>query len=268
MFSWPAQPARNGLFVTATDTGVGKTEVVCGIAEAFRRRSPGAGQRRTRIGLCKPFATGCRRCRTGWAGEDIDRLMAAGDLDPGDPAERKRLCPQAFELPASPAAAAEHERRTIDFDAIGEALSSLDAASDLLLVEGIGGPKVPLDPRQPRYTVAEFAADVGYPVVVVTRAGLGTLSHTAMSVEVLQAAGCRVVGLVVNDADGVAAGDPTAPSNPTWLERTTGIKVLAKLPRHREADAAMPPSFLGPLAAVPWAELAGPGTRISEPAVW
>ena len=268
MFVWPQPPRCPGLFVTGTDTGVGKTAVVRGLAAVLGDRDRGPTP--PRVGLCKPFATGCRLTRTGWAGEDLDALAAAAGLDPGDAAARARLCPQAFKLPAAPAAAAEHERRGVDFAAVGRALAEHDRRSDLVIVEGIGGPKVPLDPTRPRYTVAEFAADLGYPVLVVARAGLGTLSHTAMSVESLQAAGCRVVGLVVSDAADAAAEDPTAQSNPAWLERLTGIKVLARLPHHRQLPPVgpFPAALRAPLARVDWADLAGVPPRASEPASW
>ena len=270
MFSWPAQPEHRGLFITGTDTGVGKTAVVCAIADALAARARTGAPAGGRPGVCKPFATGCRRCRAGWTGEDIEALRVAAGIGVGDAAALARLCPQAFELPASPAAAAEHERREVDFAAVADALLETDRVRDLLLVEGIGGPKVPLDPRQPRYTVAEFASDLGFPVLLVARAGLGTLSHTAMAVETLQTAGCRVVGVVLNDADDVAGEDPTFAGNPAWIERMTGIKVLARLPRAQAwaPGEATPPALLQRIAAVPWAQLAGAVPRVSEAVAW
>lgn len=267
MFCWPQPPRCPGLFVTGTDTGVGKTAVVRGIAAALAQGGGGGGRGRPRVGLCKPFATGCRQTRTGWTGEDLEALASAAGLDPADEAGRRRLCPQAFKLPAAPAAAAEHERRAVDFAAVERALAEHDRRADLVLVEGIGGPKVPLDPGCPRYTVAEFAAELGYPVLVVARANLGTLSHTAMSVESLQAAGCRVVGLVLNDADDAAAEDPTARSNPGWLERMTGIKVLAQLPHSRALppEGPCPPGLRAPLERVDWADLAATPTPGEPP---
>ncbi len=269
MFRWPAQPDSPGLFITGTDTGVGKTAVTCGIAAVLAARTlpPGAGV--ARPAACKPFATGCQRSRAGWSGEDIAALATAAGVRADEPAALQNLCPQAFELPASPAAAAAQEKREIDYAAIGSALLASERGRTMLLVEGIGGPKVPLDPRQPRYCVAEFAADLGYPVLLVARAGLGTLSHTAMSVESLQSAGCRVVGVVLNDPDGAAADDPTAATNPAWIERMTGIKVLASLPRIRDLQpGTCPPAAFERLSAVDWAGLGGRVTLPSEAPVW
>lgn len=273
MFRWPAQPHQPGLFVTGTDTGVGKTAITCGIVELLRERAKRADSSSAAArgpGVCKPFATGCRRGRSGWTGEDIEALGFAGGVDLADEAARERLCPQAFELPASPAAAADHEQRSVDYKAVARALLALDAGHDRVVVEGIGGPKVPLDPKRPRYSVAEFAADLGFPVLVVARAGLGTLSHTAMSVESLQTAGCRVVGIVLNDGDDAAENDPTVPSNPTWIERSTGVKVLARVPRLRDLVPGQPspPTLLDRLRGVAWHELSAPAPWLSEATVW
>lgn len=219
-----------GLFITGTDTDVGKTVVTCAIAAAMRER-----HRRMTLGVLKPFATGCRRDREGLVNQDAEALAHFADCRlPLDV-----INPIRYRLPVAPAVAAEADGHPVDWPALSRSLTRIDQASEAILIEGAGGVMVPLDPRQPRYMVGQLAHDLGYPVVVVCRANLGTLNHTMMTVEVLRNAGCRVSGLVMNGLDldpTAAAADPSISTNRDWLERMTGVKVLAILPRGRGVD--------------------------------
>ncbi|MEO1237213.1 MAG: dethiobiotin synthase [Planctomycetota bacterium] len=247
--------------MTGTDTGVGKTVVSCAIASALRER-----HRRLRVGVCKPMASGCRLERAGLINEDAEALAHFADCR----LPMEVVNPIRFRAPLAPAVAAEAEGRAVEWGALERALSALDERSDAVVVEGVGGLMVPLDPRSPRYMVGELAREIGYPVVVVCRAGLGTLNHTAMTVELLRQAGCRVSGLVMNGKETdptAAAGDPSLASNREWLERLTGVKVLAELPRGRSVAAAKGKLDRAVVAAadgVDWLELmrvpGAPGT--------
>ncbi len=259
MLKLPAPLQKPGLFVTGTDTGVGKTVVACAILAALRELAHSRG---LRLGVCKPFATGCHEGRDGPVQEDVQALMHFADAR--GPA--CRVCPQWFRTPASPAAAAAQENRDIDWDAVATALIETDRAHDAVLVEGLGGVMVPLDPKHPRYTVRDMIDAIGYPVVVVCRAGLGTLNHTAMTVDVLQRGGCRVVGLVMNHVEGRdglngdSSADSSLTSNRLWLERMTGIKVLCEIPAARPAamDPAkgrLDPAVLAAARAHHWGDL-------------
>ncbi|MEM6459449.1 MAG: dethiobiotin synthase [Planctomycetota bacterium] len=226
MFEPPAL-SKPGLFVTGTDTEVGKTVVCCAIAAAVRER-----HRRLRLGVCKPLASGCRRDAEGLINEDAEALARFADCRlPMD-----AVNPIRFRTPVAPAVAAELEDTPVDWGALRRGLATLDERCDAVLVEGVGGAMVPLDPRNPRWMVGELAAAIGYPLIVVCRAGLGTLNHTMMTVETLRRAGCQVSGLVMNrmtrDPE-AAAADPSLASNRDWLERLTGVKVLATLPEGR-----------------------------------
>ncbi|MEM7625600.1 MAG: dethiobiotin synthase [Planctomycetota bacterium] len=243
---------KPGLFVTGTDTDVGKTVVSCAIAAALQEQ-----QRRLKLGVLKPFATGCRVTRDGLINEDAEALAHFS----GCAMPLELINPIRFRTPVAPAVAAEKERRPIDWSAIRYSLSMLDQNCDAVLVEGVGGLMVPLDPRFPRYMVGQFAEAIGYPVVVVCRATLGTLNHTAMTVELLRQAGCRVSGLVMNGMDldeEKRADDPSIATNRDWLERITGVKVLAFMSHGRgvsPAQGKMDPGLIADVSRVPWLEL-------------
>ncbi len=217
-----------GLFITGTDTGVGKTVVSCAIVAALR------GQTTTRVGVCKPLASGCRRDREGLVSTDAEALAHFADCrQPLDV-----INPLRFVAPLAPAAAAEQAQETMDWLLLTHALQRLDEAHGSLVIEGVGGLLVPLDPTEPRYTTLDLIAAIGYPVLVVARSVLGTLNHTAMTVALLRQRGCRVAGVVMNgyDADG-SKNDPSIASNRQWIERMTGVPVLAVVPKVKDAQA-------------------------------
>ncbi|MCC5830083.1 MAG: dethiobiotin synthase [Phycisphaeraceae bacterium] len=216
-------PTRPGLFVTGTDTGVGKTVVSCAICRALRDRQP-----RIRIGALKPMASGCRRDREGLVSEDAEALAHFADSrQPLDVVN-----PIRFAAPLSPAAAAEKLGRPIDYEALDRSLKMLDEQSDVVLIEGVGGVMVPIDPDEPQRTVLDLMVAWDYPVLVVCRAGLGTLNHTALTVRALREAKLRVAGLVINGmpADTALSNDPSMAGNRQWLEKLTGVRVLTALP--------------------------------------
>src|SRR5438477_5841316 len=122
-----------GLFVTGTDTGVGKTLVAGAIADYFRRR-------RFRVAACKPCATGCVRRREGLVSEDAEFLAHCGDA----PGPLDLICPQRYVEPLAPAIAAERARQPVDWQAIDLALDEICDESDVIVVEGVGGLMVPL----------------------------------------------------------------------------------------------------------------------------
>ncbi|MEX0655619.1 MAG: dethiobiotin synthase [Phycisphaeraceae bacterium] len=219
-----------GLFITGTDTGVGKTVAACAIAAALRQQQP-----RWRVGVCKPFSSGCRREREGLVHEDAEALAHFADCRlPLDV-----INPIRFTAPLAPAVAAEQQGKPVDWPALGRALNEVDRYSDAMLVEGVGGLLVPIDPDHPKVTVLDLIVALRLPVVVVTRAGLGTLNHTAMTVRLLHDAACDVAGLVINGYDPDDVGDdPAITTNRRWLTKMTGVPVLAVLPKADPRDVA------------------------------
>lgn len=237
-----------GMFVTGTDTGVGKTVVACAIAWAMRQQRAGA-----KVGVCKPFATGCRKEREGLVNDDAEALAHFSDCR----LPLEVINPIRFREPLAPAVAAQQMGVGIDWSAVAHSAKQIDAYADGVVVEGAGGVMVPLDPNEPRATWLETGC-FGLPAVVVARPDLGTLNHTALTVRVLKDAGVSVAGLVVNGymADEAAAmsEDPSRPGNPRWMSAMTGVPVLALVPK-AETDAPkgqIAQAVLDTVAAVDW----------------
>ncbi len=206
-----------GLFVTGTDTGVGKTEVACGLVRGHRARG-------LDVGAMKPAQSG----HAPGEPSDADRLRAAaGDADPAE-----LVCPYTFGPPLAPAVAARLEGRTVSLPRLLDAARALAARHAALVVEGAGGLMTPLTGRE---TFADLAVALGLPVLVVARAGLGTVNHVALTCEALRARGLVVHGVVLNRTSG--GHDPSEPHNAGEIERLTGVRVLAALPFERDAAA-------------------------------
>ena len=216
-----------GLFVTATDTGVGKTEVACAIVRAARARGEDV------VGM-KPAQSG----HASGEASDAERLLAAaGGVEP-----LEAICPYTFEAPLAPAIAARVEGRSVSLERILDAARALAARHAAVVVEGAGGLLVPLTDRD---TYADLATRLGLPALVVARAGLGTVNHTALTCEALRARGVRLAGIVLNRTAPI--DDPSVPHNAAEIERLTGVRVLAVLPFERDiaARAAAVGSALG-----------------------
>jgi dethiobiotin synthetase len=199
-----------GLFVTGTDTGVGKTEVSCALVAAAR-----AGG--LDLAAMKPAESGVG---PGEASDSERLRAAAGGLD--DPA---LVCPYRFAAPLAPAVAARLAGVEVRLEVVLDAARTLAARHAALLVEGAGGLLVPLTERE---TYADLAVALGLPVLVVARAGLGTVNHTALTVEALRARRLRVAGVILNRTGPV--DDPSVPHNAAEVTRLTGVPVLASLP--------------------------------------
>ncbi|MCU0667862.1 MAG: dethiobiotin synthase [Myxococcota bacterium] len=169
-----------GVFITGTDTGVGKTVAGCAIAEALRRRG-------IDVGVMKPIETG-----VGAQGplDAIALIEAAGVNDPIE-----LVCPQRFELPAAPNVAAAREGRSVDVPAIRAAFQALRARHAFLLVEGAGGLLVPIASD---FTMADLMAEMELPILVVARGTLGTVNHTLLTLEAIERRGLPLAGVVVS----------------------------------------------------------------------
>ena len=219
---------------------MGKTVTACAIAALLRRRG-------LRVGVCKPIASGCRVEREGLVNEDAEALAHFADCR----LPLHVINPVRYRDPVAPAVAAEDTDRPVDDAAIADSLRRLDEASDVIIVEGIGGVMVPIDRER---TVLDLAAAIGYPLVVVTRNNLGTLNHTAMTCSLIRRAGLRLAGLVINQYEPDTT-DPAAASNPRWLARQNRTQVLATLPRASGVapqDARLPAAVLDAAAMIDW----------------
>lgn len=207
------KPAPPGLFVTGTDTDVGKTHVASLMAAALHAQG-------LRVGVYKPLASGCQRDAAGnLVSEDAVKLWTAA----GQPGTLDNVCPQRFEAALAPHLAARAEGQTVDTRRMRSGIDFWRATSDVVLVEGAGGLLCPM--AEDATTVADLVAEFGYPVVVVCRNALGVINHTLLTLEVARHRGLEVVGLVLNDTR--AERDSSAESNASELVARAGVPLLA-----------------------------------------
>lgn len=172
------------LFVTGTDTGVGKTFVTCALA----RRARELGKR---VFAFKPIETGCARVGERLVGDDQEKLAeAAGDWQQG---ELRGV--YKFALPVAPLVAATAAGEAIDLDRISAVLEEGESEADLVLVEGAGGWRVPI---LDGVDMSGLAARLAPRVVIVARAGLGTINHSLLTIEAVERDGLRVEALVLS----------------------------------------------------------------------
>jgi len=209
------------ILITGTGLGVGKTFVTAGIARALRRRG-------VDVGVMKPVEVGWNEEEEGEWPFDADTLRAAAEVD--DP--REDVIPYLYRPFVAPQVAADMERRPIELSVIEAALGRLRARHDLVLVEGVGGLAVPLDDG---IDLATLAAHCNLPVLVVSRAHLGTLNDTFLTVHYARSRGLDVIGVITNLYD-ASVDDPTAPSNLPMIERMCQVPVFGRLPLQPEAD--------------------------------
>lgn len=176
-----------GLFITGTNTGVGKTYVTSLIARELQE----AG---VRVGMYKPVCSGSE---TNDAGEtvwpDVETLSTAV----GHQFDREMICPQRFAAPLAPPSAARLEGRTVDRELLRSGANCWTGRVDVLLVEAVGGWLCPIAEGE---TVADLAADIGYPILIVSALELGGINHTLLTVQAVQNCGLPIAGIVLNHA--------------------------------------------------------------------
>ena len=202
-----------GVFVTGTDTGVGKTVVAGAICAALAARGE-------RVAAFKPVVTGTDEPSGDWP---PDHELLASAASAGQTAAD--VAPVTFRPPVSPHYAAELAGTRIDVERLRDAACATSANVDALVCEGVGGLLVPLTPD---YSVRDLAGDLGLPLVVVARTGLGTINHTLLTVEAAQAAGLHVAGIVMTPWP--EHPEPIERSNRDTVERLSGVAVSALPP--------------------------------------
>ena len=225
--------ANMGFFITATDTGVGKTMVSALLLDFLLRRGVKAGYQ-------KWVATGC----DGPLPEDLAAVLACcragadaialSDLVAADPAALELAVPYRFRLPASPHLAAEAESGLVDIQRLQELFRQALATYEVLLVEGVGGLLVPLNRRT---LLVDLVAEFSLPVLVVARSGLGTINHTLLSLEALRRRAIPVVGVVFSDEEG-ELDEQIVADNLRTIAEIGRVPVLGRLPRCRDLAVA------------------------------
>lgn len=202
-----------GLFITGTDTGVGKTHVACSIVRELHT----AGHR---VGAYKPVCSGVRIGADGhsvW--DDVEKLRQTL----GNEFSEERISPQRFAAPLAPPIAAQQEGRAVDLVELQGGLDWWRSQCEVLIVEGAGGLLCPLTDVE---TMADLVARFQFPLLIVARLGLGTINHTLLTIEVARTRGLRVAGVLMNEAVPAGDDDPSINTNAFEIALRGGVPVL------------------------------------------
>ncbi len=199
-------------FITATDTGAGKTVVTFVLGVLLKAKG-------YKVGVIKPV-----QC----AGDDAQWLKRCLKLDD----DIRVINPFWAPEPLSPHLAMRRAKMKFDFKRVQGALKELEAKYDIVVIEGAGGLMVPLNAEainnRPYYN-ADLARDLGARVIIVSRLGLGTINHTLLTVNQAKAYGLKIQGIIFSDARGRSKSLPER-TNPSEIEKLSKIKVLGVVP--------------------------------------
>ena len=204
----------NHIFITGTDTGVGKTAVSCGMAAYLSLRKG------YDVGVMKPFESGNEAPAEDMTGDAWSLKAASGSQD-----AIRDINPYHFKAPLAPETAAMLEGAHIDIARVRSVYRELCARHDVVIVEGAGGILVPI---RDGYFYSDLMADLGAPVIIVSRLTLGTINHTLLSCRYLRSAGVEVAGVILNDMLG--ENDIASRTNPGMLVRYLDVPLLGTFP--------------------------------------
>lgn len=208
---------EKGIFVTGTDTEIGKTVIAGGLAAILKQ----AG---VNVGVMKPISTGDMT--------DANYLKHAAQVD--DPLDM--INPISLRNPLAPSVSAKIEDRHVDIFEIGKAHTELQKKYDYLIIEGVGGIAVPInDDKQ----VVDLIKYLTLPIIIVANAGLGTINHTILTVEYARQHKVSILGIVLNMFQSEKASLPEL-TNPKEIERATQIPVLGVIPFNEQIDKPNP----------------------------
>ncbi|WP_346353419.1 dethiobiotin synthase [Azotosporobacter soli] len=209
-----------GLFITATDTEVGKTVITGALAAGLKEMG-------LDVGVMKPLASGGS---VEWKGvrvaEDAAFLMQAAGISPSEAPLVNPLC---FEPALTPALAAKVSGVSVDMKQIIQSYHQLEERHQYLLVEGVGGM---ISPLCDDYILADLAQELALPLIIVARANLGTINHTILTVEYARRRGFEIAGIILNQWP--AEAGVLEESNASYIERLSGLPILGRFPRFED----------------------------------
>lgn len=168
---------NNGIFITGTDTDVGKTIVASGLAACMKEDG-------IDVGVMKPVATGNR--------DDANMLIEAANVDD----DINDVNPIFLEVAASPLAAKRVLDKEIEIDKIKESFERLMKRHEYMIVEGIGGIMVPITED---YLVIDMIKELELPILIVCRGALGTINHTLLTVHACKTNSIEISGIIANN---------------------------------------------------------------------
>jgi dethiobiotin synthetase len=203
---------RRGIFVTGTDTGVGKTVACCALLHAIRSKGIAAYP-------FKPIAAGASEQDGVWANDDTRALIAAAGLAPN---EAERVTPLLLRDPIAPSIAAERDERIIDLEGLRDSLQAIEAP--FIVAEGVGGFMVPLGSD---VDTVDLCRILRLPVVLVVGMRLGCLNHALLTASAIHAAGLPLAGWIANHVDPAMAAQD---ENLEILRGRLGAPLLGRLP--------------------------------------
>jgi dethiobiotin synthetase len=221
---------KNGIFITGTGTGVGKTHVGSRIAAALRDSG-------VDVGVMKPVETGCRARGGVLVPRDAVALVRAARVN--DPLDQ--VNPYRFREALAPFVAAERAGASVSMQRIMASFRELRRRHQCMIVEGAGGIMVPLTRRASNI---DLARSLGLPVLVVALPSLGTINHTVLTIMALRSFGISCAGIIINSAAPMRAGVAER-TNPAVIERMTGIPVLGTVAYGQDDLGAVAASIMG-----------------------
>jgi len=209
----------NGIFITGTDTGVGKTIFSAALAKLLKDKG-------VNVGVMKPVTTGCNELEGRLVSADAELLAWSAGIQVSP-----EIAPYLLKEPIAPSAAAEMEHTKIEFSRIVAAYHRLSEEHDFVIVEGAGGLMVPLAGG---LLVADLVKLLALPLLVVARPGLGTVNHTILTCFVARELGLDIRGTVINNfPDYPDSAESTAPH---LIDSLSGVPLLARLPAMAKID--------------------------------
>ena len=207
------------VFITGTDTGIGKTTCSAALLVALRRSSLRA------IGM-KPVASGCRQTACGLRNDDAELLLAHSETG----IDYALVNPYAFAAPIAPSIAAADADIVIDVDILRTAFATLSRRSDVIVVEGVGGWAAPLSATLMQ---ADLVRELHLPVILVVGLRLGCINHAVLSARAIVADGCELLGWIANTIDPQML---RIEENLATLKRLLPAPCLGLLPTQNPAD--------------------------------
>ncbi|MCE2395716.1 dethiobiotin synthase [Candidatus Poribacteria bacterium] len=234
-----------GIFITGTDTEIGKTVVAGGLAAALKA----AG---VNVGVMKPIASGGVEHKGQIVSEDALFLKHAAQVDDA----LDLVNPICLHHPLAPSVAAEIEGVSIDLRQVDEAFAQLRQRHEFMVVEGVGGIAVPICEEM---LVTDMAQRFRLPLLIVARPNLGTINHTVLTVEFARSHNLKICGIVLNASQAGSRG-LAEDTNPKELARLTHLPILGTVPFDKELQGNTPdPDFLSQFIGdhVDWTGLVG-----------
>src|SRR3990172_12644573 len=201
-----------GIFITGTDTNIGKTVIAAGLAGALKNKGYS-------VGVMKAVQSGAGIKNGKLYSPDIEFMKKVMEVND----EMELVCPYLLKEAMAPGIAAEIEGKNIDFEIIKNAFQELEKRHDIVIVEGAGGIAVPI---KKRFLISDLIKYMDIPVIIVARAGLGTINHTFLTIEYAKRSKIKIIGVIINDyRDGFVEK-----KNPGAISELTRIPVIGIIP--------------------------------------